>query len=101
MTRRRYRKTEAQVFCLSFSSVENESREIERHGLKFKIGDLVRPAYSHNAHYGVGVVLGYSWSYTYDHRGTFVTNIRIRFANEEVYWGLSTVVPAVEEKIEQ
>ena len=101
MTRRRYRKTEAQVFCLRFSSVENESRAIERHGLKFKIGDLVRPASSHNAHYGVGIVLGYSWCYTYDHRGTFVTNIRIRFAKGEKYWGLSTVVPIVEEKTEQ
>ena len=101
MSRRRYHKTEAQVFCLTFSSVENESREIERHGLRFKIGDLVRSASSHNAHYGVGIVLGYSWSQAYDHRGIFVTNIRIRFASDEVYWGLSTVVPAGEEKTEQ
>ena len=93
MPRRRYRKVEPQVFPFEYSKVEHENAAIERHGLKFKIGDLVRPAFSHNAHFGNGIVLGYSWCKTYDHRGTFVTNIRIRFPEREVSWGLSTVVP--------
>ena len=101
MPRRRYRKAEPQVFPFEYSKVEYESAAIERHGLKFKIGDLVRPASSHNAHYSVGIVLGYSWCKAYDHRGTFVTNIRIRFADDQVSWGLSKVVPVVEEKTEQ
>ena len=91
---RRYRKAEPQVFPFEYSTVERENAAIERHGLKFKIGDLVRSASSHNAHYGVGIVLGYSWCKAYDHRGTFVTNIRVRFSDREVSWGVSTVVPA-------
>ena len=101
MYRRRYRKAEPQVFPFEYSTVGHESAAIERHGLKLKIGDLVRPANQHNTHYGIGIVVGYSWCKAYDHRGTFVTNIRVRFAERQVSWGLSTVIPVSEEKAEQ